>query len=153
MEVGMKPEKVNHYLNKRREREARLAALEEEGGDGSERQIPNRSPSSEESFTILFSETSDEKEVITSGHSSKTKHKKNDDNVQPGDIGKSGKTASRNMKFLIPTLATLSGQPRVRIGHPSLDNFHLLFPSSRVWSTREQFLSTRAWSALTPSDI
>ena len=38
----MKPDKVDHYLNKRKEREARLANEEDHG------QVPNRSPSSEE---------------------------------------------------------------------------------------------------------
>ena len=38
----MKPDKVDHYLNKRKEREARLVNDEDHG------QVPNRSPSSEE---------------------------------------------------------------------------------------------------------
>ena len=41
LEVGMRPDKVNHYLNKRKEKEARLANEKDNG------QVPNRSPSSE----------------------------------------------------------------------------------------------------------
>ena len=45
----MKPDKVDHYLNKRKEREARLASSEEGSGSQDYGQIPNRSPASEES--------------------------------------------------------------------------------------------------------
>ena len=45
----MKADKVDHYLNKRKESEARSAITEEESVNKDHGQSPNRSPASEES--------------------------------------------------------------------------------------------------------
>jgi len=52
IEVGMKPDKVDHYLNKRKEREARLAVADESPRSQEYEQIPNRSPASEEQTRV-----------------------------------------------------------------------------------------------------
>ena len=54
----MKPDKVDHYLNKRKEREARLASAEESSGSQEYGQIPNRSPASEESNKLNYQQAS-----------------------------------------------------------------------------------------------
>jgi len=52
LEVGMKPDKVDYYLNKRKEREARVTGPDESPGSQEYEQIPNRSPASEEQTRI-----------------------------------------------------------------------------------------------------
>ena len=54
----MKPDKVDHYLNKRKEREARLVSAEESSGSQEYGQIPNRSPASEESNKLNYPQAS-----------------------------------------------------------------------------------------------
>lgn len=63
LEVGMKPEKVDFYLNKRKEREKEKGREEEvEAGSSGTRdveQLPNRSPASEESIRTRVSPSPD----------------------------------------------------------------------------------------------
>lgn len=59
LEVGMKPEKVDFYLNKRKEREKEKKSEGEAGSSGAQEveQLPNRSPASEESIRTRVSPT------------------------------------------------------------------------------------------------
>ena len=63
LDVGMKPEKVDFYLNKRKEREKEKKDEEEgEGGSSGTRvaeQLPNRSPASEENIRTRASPSPD----------------------------------------------------------------------------------------------
>lgn len=52
LEVGMKPDKVDYYLNKRKERECRVTNNETSPGSQEYEQVPNRSPASEEQTRV-----------------------------------------------------------------------------------------------------